>query len=413
MKLWLKILIGVALGLVVGWIIGPKAAYLKPIGTIFLNLINMLVVLLVFSSMTVGITSIHDPKKLTRIGLKTLAIYLVTTVIAITIGISLAYIIKPGVGAELGTVTDPGLEAVKGMTLQDLLINIIPSNPIAAFTDNRKILQVIVFAIFLGIALNLCGEKGRPLLRSLESLAEAMYRLTSIVMELAPYGVFGIMAWVAGTFGWKTLLSLVSFLLTNYAACAIHVVVVDIGILWLLARLNPLHFFKGLGDAMAFAFSTNSSTATLPITLHCVQENLGVSKNISSFVIPLGSTINMNGTAIFQGIAAVFVAQAYGITLGWESLVTIMIASILSAIGAAGIPGTGFVMLVVVLGSVGLPVEGIAILFGVDRLREMVSTVVNIIGDGIAAVWVAKAEGELDVDQYNHAEVIGFEESEV
>ncbi len=413
MKLWVKILIGVALGLVVGWIIGPKAAYLKPIGTIFLSLINMLVVLLVFASMTVGITSIHDPKKLTRIGLKTLGIYLVTTVIAIWIGLALAYIIKPGLGAELGRVTDPSLVAVKGMSLKDLFLGIIPSNPIAAFTDNTKILQVIVFAIFLGIALNLCGEKGRPLLRTLESLAEAMYRLTSIVMEAAPYGVFGIMAWVAGTFGWKTLLSLLSFLLTNYAACAIQVFVIDVGILWLLTRVNPWHFFKGMGDAIAFAVSTNSSTATVPITLHCVQENLGVSKNISSFVIPLGSTINMNGTAIFQGIAAVFVAQAYGIPLGWESLVTITVTAILSAIGAAGIPGTGFVMLVVVLGSVGLPLEGIAVLFGVDRLREMISTAVNVLGDGIAAVWVAKGEGELDIDQYNHAEVVGYEESEV
>ncbi|MGE3954383.1 MAG: dicarboxylate/amino acid:cation symporter [Parachlamydiales bacterium] len=413
MKLWVKIIIGVVLGLVVGWVIGPKAAYLKPIGTIFLSLINMLVVLLVFASMTVGITSIHDPKKLTRIGLKTLGIYLVTTVIAIWIGLLLANIVRPGVGAQLGQVVEPSIAAAKGMTLKDLFLGIIPSNPIAAFTDNTKILQVIVFSVFLGIALNLCGEKGRPLLRILESLAEAMYRLTSIVMEAAPYGVFGIMAWVAGTFGWKTLLSLVTFLLTNWTACAIQVFVVDVGILWLLSRVNPWHFFKGMGDAIAFAMSTNSSTATVPVTLHCVQENLGVSKNISSFVIPLGSTINMNGTAIYQAIAAVFIAQAYGITLGWEAYLTITVTAVLCAVGAAGIPGTGFVMLVVVLGAVGLPIEGIAILFGIDRLREMVSTAVNIIGDGIAAVWVARGEGELDIDQYNRAEVVGYEGSEV
>lgn len=411
MKLWLKILIGVVVGLILGSVIGEKAAYLRPIGDIFLSLVNMLVVPLVFASMTVGITSIHDPKKLSRVGIKALLIYFVTTAIAIGIGLSLAYLLKPGVGANLGA--GPTTLKIGGAPpIAEMLISIVPSNPVASLAEGN-VLQVIVWAIFLGLAINFSGEKGKPLLRVIESLAEVMYRLTSIVMEFAPFGVAAIMAWVAGSFGYRTLFSLLQFLLANYLGCIIQIVVVHAGILWLFAKLNPLPFFKGMGDAIMLALSTNSSSATLPVTLHCVQENLGTSRNISNFVVPLGSTINMNGSAIFQAIAAVFVAQAYGIDLSWQSLLVITVTAVLSAVGAAGIPGTGYVMLMVVLKSVGLPLEGVAILFGVDRLREMFSTVVNVLGDAVAAVWIAKSEGELNIDQYNQAELIGYEESEI
>ncbi len=411
MKLWLKILIGVVAGLLLGALIGENARYLRPVGDIFLSLVNMLVVPLVFASMTVGITSIHDPKKLSRVGLKALAIYFVTTAIAIGIGLSLAYLLKPGVGAQLGTAPVE-IVVTDAPSIGQLLLSIVPRNPIKALSEGN-ILQVIVWSIFLGLALNLSGEKGKPLLRVIESLAETMYRLTGIVMEFAPYGVAAIMAWVAGSFGFKTLYSLLQFLLVNYLGCIIQILVVQVGILWLLAKLNPLPFFKGMGDAIMLAVSTNSSSATLPVTLHCVQENLGVSRNISNFVVPLGSTINMNGSAIFQASAAVFVAQAYGIDLGWQSILMITVTAVLSAVGAAGIPGTGFLMLMVVLQSVGLPLEGVAVLFGIDRLREMFSTVVNVLGDAVTAVWIAKSEGELNIDQYNQAELVGYEESEI
>jgi dicarboxylate/amino acid:cation (Na+ or H+) symporter, DAACS family len=410
MKLWLKILIGVVVGLILGAVLGEKASYLEPLGTLFLDLIRMLVVLLVFSSMTVGITSIHDPKKLTRVGLKSLLVYVVTTAIAICIGLGLAYLIKPGVGAQLGqanaevTVSQPP-------SLGKLLLGIVPSNPIKALAEGN-ILQIIVFSIFFGLAINFVGEKGKPILRVIESLAETMYRLTNIIMEFAPYGVAAIMAYVAGRFGFETLYSLLKFLLTNYLGCTLQILIVHCGILWFFAKVNPLPFFKGMGDAIMLALSTNSSSATLPVTLHCVQENLGVSRNISNFVIPLGSTINMNGAAIFQGISAVFMAQAYGIDLGWQQLLVVVVTAVLSAVGAAGIPGTGFIMLAVVLQSVGLPMEGIATLFAVDRLREMFSTVVNVLGDAVAAVVVAKGEGELNVEQYRHGELVGYEEEE-
>ena len=405
MKLWLKILIAMVLGVIVGSILGPDAKYLKPIGTMFLNAINMIIVLLVFSSMTLGITSIHDPKKLGRVGLRTLLLYLGTTIIATIIGISFGTFFQPGDGL--------GLQAVKAVDLSNapdissILLTVIPSNPVAALAQGN-VIQIIVFSIFLGLAINFAGPKGKPLLAVIESLADVMYRLTSIVMAFSPIGVFALMAWVAGSFGVAVFLPLLKFVLTLYGASLVHVGVVFCGILWFMARLNPIPFFKGMKDAMVMAFSTCSSAATLPVAMHCVQENLGVSKNISGFVLPLGITINMNGTAIYQAMSAVFIAQVYGISLDITMLVTISLAATLSAIGTAGIPGSGFIMLSVVLASVGLPLEGLAIMIGVERLREMVATTMNILGDAVVTVYVAKKEGELDERKYYHTEIVEF-----
>lgn len=246
----------------------------------------------------------------------------------------------------------------------------------------------------------------------LESLADVMYRLTAIIMEFSPFGVFAIMAWVSGSFGLVVLIPLLKFLLVYYAACLLHVFVVFCSILRFMAKLSPWPFFRGMRDAMMMAFSTCSSSATLPVSMHCVQQNLGVSKNITSFVLPLGSTINMNGSAIFQGMSALFIAQAYEITLGWQSLLTIVVTATLSSIGAAGIPGTGFIMLSVVFTSVGIPIEGLALLAGIDRVREMVSTVLNILGDAVCAVYIARNEGELDERQYYHEDLVEIEGSD-
>jgi len=413
MKLWIKILIAIVLGIFAGSVLGPQANYLKPIGDIFLNLISMIIVLLVLASMTVGITSIHDPQKLGRVGLKTLILYLVTTVISIGLGLLFAkmFHLGSGMGLQVASLSVTSHQITETQSIGEILQSIIPSNPIKSLADGN-VLQIIVFAIFLGISINFAGEKGKPVLEFLESLADVMYRLTSIIMELSPYGVFAIMAWVAGSFGLAVLIPLLKFLFTYYLACFVHLTVVFGGILW-LAGLHPLPFFRGMGDAIMVAFSTCSSSATLPVSMHCVQKNLGVSKNITSFVLPLGSTVNMNGAALFQGMSVVFVAHAYGIELELKSLLTIVVTGTLSAIGAAGIPGTGFIMLSVVFSSVGLPIEGLALLAGIDRLREMISTVLNILGDAVCAVYVAKQEGELDERQYNHEDLIELEGSEV
>lgn len=409
MKLWLKILIALMLGVCTGVFLGPQAEYLKPIGTLFLSLINMIIVPLVLASMTVGVTSIHDPQKLGRIGIKTLVLYLVTTVIAIMIGLAAAKVFVPGNGMNLTFSGSVKTEAHP--TLGEIIVSIVPTNPMASLAQGN-ILQVIFFAIFLGLSINFAGKRGRPVLEFMESLADVMYRMTTLVMEFSPIGVFAIMAWVAGTFGIQVLYPLFKFLLAYYFACGVHVLVVFFGMLMGLAKLSPWPFFRGMNDATMLAFSTSSSSATLPVSMHCVQRNLGVSKNITNFMLPLGATINMNGAAIFQGMASLFVAQAYGIELGWHSLLTIVVTATLSAIGAAGIPGTGFIMLSAVFSSVGLPIEGLALLAGIDRIREMGSTVLNVLGDAVCAVYVAKSEGELDERQYNHTELVAFESQE-
>ncbi len=409
MQLWVKIIIAMVLGVITGLIIGPQAAILKPIGDVFLSLISMIIVPLVLSSMTIGITSIHDPKKLGRVGLKSMSVYLITTMIAILFGLSFATLFQPGSGLNLTTTSSVVMEDAPSVA--EMLLSIIPSNPVASLVEGN-VLQIIVFALFLGVAINFAGERGKVLLEILDSLADVMYRMTSIIMEFSPYGVFAIMASVSGTFGFAVLLPLAKFLGVYYAACLVHVVVVFCGMLWFMAKLSPWPFFKGMRDAITVAFSTCSSSATLPVSMHCVQHNLGVSKNITSFVIPLGTTINMNGAAIFQGMSALFVAQAYGIELDLKSQLTIVVTATMAAVGAAGIPGTGFIMLTVVFRSVGLPIEGLALLAGIDRIREMVSTVLNVLGDAVTAVYIGKAEGELDERQYYHEELVELEGTE-
>lgn len=407
MKLWTKILIAIVLGVVCGVVLGPHAEYLKPIGQIFLGMINMIIMPLVLASMTVGITNIHDPQKLTRVGLKTLFLYLITTIAAIGIGLAFAYGFKPGQG--LGLTAGAPIVAPEAPTLTSIFLSIIPANPAASIVEGN-ILQVIVFSIFLGLAINFAGPRGKPLLAVFESLAEVMYRLTAIVMEFSPIGVFALMAWVSGTFGVSVLVPLLQFLVIYYVACFVHMGVVFCGLLKGVARLSPWPFFKGMGDAIMMAFSTCSSSATLPVSLHCAQENLGITKNISSFVLPLGATINMNGAALFQAMSAVFIAQAYGLDLTFQAILTIVTTATLSAIGAAGIPGTGFIMLTVVFSSAGIPLEGLALLAGIDRVREMISTVLNVLGDAVCALVVAKQEGEFDERRYFHEEVVAYQE---
>jgi len=414
MKLWQKILIALFLGTLTGffihqeWLPSIISDILAPIGTIFLNLISMIIVLLVLSSMTVGITSIQDPKKLGRVGLTSMLLYMITTAIAIGVGLLFAQIFQPGAGLNMHTTNEIVINTPP--SLKDMIVSIFPTNPIASLVEGNM-LQIITFSLFLGIAINFSGEKGKPLLRVMESLADVMFRLTSIIMELSPIGVYAIMTNVISTFGFAILLPLMKLVGAYYAACLFHIIFVFCGILYFLAKLNPVPFFKGMGDAIMVAFSTCSSSATLPVTMHCVQRNLGITKNLSSFVLPLGLTFNMNGAAIFQGMSAVFIAHAYGIDLGLKSILTIILTATLSSIGAAGIPGTGLVMLSVVFASVGLPIEGLAILASIDRIREMASTCLNVLSDAVCAVYIAKREGELDERQYNHEELVELETS--
>jgi len=398
MKLWQKILLGLVLGVVVGALLKEKAVLIKPIGDLFINAIKMLIVPLIFSSLLVGVTGMNDPQKMGRVGLKTFGMYLFTTAIAITIGLTLGTILEPGKGVDIGSISS--LEPAKTQSLSDTFLSLVPKNPIQAMSEGH-VLQIIVFSILFGISLNFAGEKAKPVIEFFDGFAEGMYKLTAIVMEFAPYGVFALMAWVSSEYGLSVLLPLVKVLFGVYLGCLIHAIITLGGAVAVLGKLNPVKFFKGIIDALAVAYSTASSSGTLPITIRCARKNLGVSDSISSFVLPLGATINMDGTAMYQGVAALFIAQAYGIDLQFGHYVTIILTSTLASIGSAGVPGAGLIMLTLVLNSVGLPVDGIALIAGIDRVLDMARTTVNVVGDCAVTVLVAKSEGELDTGVFN------------
>jgi DAACS family dicarboxylate/amino acid:cation (Na+ or H+) symporter len=411
MKLWVKILIALVLGAIFGSIIGERAIILKPLGDLFMRLISMIIVLLVFSSMTIGITNIHDPRKLGRVGLKTLFLFVATTTVSIAIGLVIAYLFNLGSGVLIDSAFAlPSVAAdVKehAPTFSGIIQEIVPSNPISALANGDNMLQIIFFAIALGIAINFAGDRGKPLKDVIESLSDVMYRLTSIIMEYSPVGVFATIAVVTGTMGWEALFHLIKFLGAYYLACGFQLIIVICGVLWFFARLRVIPFFRGMSDAIMVAFSTSSSSAALPVSMHCVQKNLGCSKNITNFILPLGSTINMNGAGMYQGMVAIFMANAYGIEITWPIIITILIMGNVSAIGAAGVPSSGILMLSVVLSPIGIPAEAAQAMFiGIDRIREMVSTILNILGDAVCAVYVAKQEGELDERQYNHEDLV-------
>jgi Na+/H+-dicarboxylate symporter len=405
LKLWQKILIALGLGVVTGAILGPQAEYIKPIGSLFINLIKMLIVPLIFSSLVVGICSMDDIKKMGRIGAKSFGVYLLTTAIAITIGLVIGTLLQPGAGLNMELPAEMAA-AKEAPSFVQTLLNMVPKNPVAAMSSG-SVLQIIVFALMLGVAINLAGEKGKPVAVVFESFAEIMYKMTHIVMAFAPYGVFALMAWVAGKYGLDVLLPLAKVILGVYVGCIIHVLfTLTGGGIMLFSRLNPIRYWRGIIDAQAVAFTTTSSSGTLPVTMECARTNLGVSKPISSFVLPLGATINMDGTALYQGVAALFVAQAFGIDLDTGQYITIILTSTLASIGSAGVPGAGLIMLSLVLTSVGLPLEGLAVIAGIDRILDMARTTVNVTGDLMVSVLIAKSEGELDEEIYNEVATV-------
>jgi DAACS family dicarboxylate/amino acid:cation (Na+ or H+) symporter len=398
MKPWLKILIGLILGVITGLIFNKQIEILNLVGKAFIDLLKMLVGLIVFSSLVVGMCHISDPKKLGRIGLRTILFYVVTTVIAICLGLMIVLALKPGL--NLGLSLPIGHAGESNLSLIDFLFSIVPSNPFAAFSEGN-ILQIIVFAIFFALAINMAGERGKAILGYIESLSDVMAKLTHVVMKFAPYGVFALMATAVGAIGSKVILPLFWAIGCIFVACLVQIALIFTLSLKYLAKLEIAPFFKGMKDAIVVAFTTSSSSATLPVSLECARDHLGLSSDISGFVLSLGSTINMNGTAIGQSVLAIFIAQAYGIDVSFTNIMILMFTTLVSAVGTAGIPGSGLVMLSIVLNAMGLPLEGIALVAGIDRLRDMLATVVNILGDAVAAVYVAKKENQIDETKYH------------
>ncbi|MEM1504189.1 dicarboxylate/amino acid:cation symporter [Domibacillus sp. 8LH] len=399
MNLTTKIVAALVVGAIVGLLLNLTApnvfevlnTYLfVPVGQIFLSLISMLVVPLVFFSIVLGSAGLGDPKKLGRIGAKTVGYFLVTTCIAIIIGMALSAVIQPGAAGEFDTA-GAEFSAEEAPPVSETLMNIIPKNPINAMAEGNM-LQLIVFAVFIGFALTALGEKTKGILSLVNQGNEIMMYLVGLVMRFAPYGTFALIATAIGTQGWDAILAMGSYMLVVLAALFIHSAVTYGGTVAFLAKKNPLWFFKKFAPAMGVAFSTSSSNATLPVSMEVAQRDLKVPEPISSFVQPLGATINMDGTAIMQGVATMFIAQAFGIDLTMGELATVVLTAVLASIGTAGVPGVGLIMLAMVLGSVGLPVEGIGLIIGIDRLLDMTRTAVNITGDAACALYIGETE---------------------
>lgn len=385
-----QILIAFLCAIIAGIIFGPGIDVVQPLGVLFLRLIQFIIVPLIASSLIVGVASTGSIQTLGRIGGKTILYYLSTTFIAVSIGLIAALVFTPGAGVDIssgGNVPEP----TETGGFINVLLNIIPTNPLESLSSGN-ILQIIFFAIFLGIGITMVGEKAQPVFRFFDGLAEVMYKITWVIMKLIPIGIFGLLAPIIGEYGISVLLPLIELISVVALACIVHALVTYSIAVKTIGKMNPLEFFKGVAPASLVAFSTQSSSGTLPVTIKCSEDNLGVSKKISSFVLPLGATINMDGTSLYLSVTALFAAQAYGVELSFAQIMMIVLIATLGSIGAAGVPGAGLVMLTLVLTAVNLPLEAIALIAGVDRFMDMFRTSVNITGDASGAVIIDKSE---------------------
>ncbi|SNY50825.1 Na+/H+-dicarboxylate symporter [Arsukibacterium tuosuense] len=387
---WQRVLGALILGVIAGLVLGETATALKPLGTLFINAIKMLVVPLVFFALITSITSLADNQKMGRLAGKTIGLFLFTAFIASLIGLTIGSLINWGDALQLTT------SEVRERTIPpvaDVITNLIPTNPVAALV-NGNVLQIIIFASLVGIAINVVGEKAEPMKKVIHAGAEIMYQITRMVMQLTPLGVFGLMAWAVGSFGLATLLPLAKFIGAVYLACLIHIVLVYGGLVKMFGGMGVRAFFKAVLPAQLVAYSSASSYGTLPVSHKVVTEDLKVSKSYASFVLPLGATINMDGCGgIFPAIAAIFIAHIYGIPLDALDYLLIAGTATLASLGTAGVPGTAMVMLTVTLSVVGLPLEGIAFIAAVDRIIDMMRTATNVTGDTMVALVVGRSEG--------------------
>ena len=406
MSLTSKILIGMLSGLIFGSIISLLGLESNPFikvylidgflnigGQIFISLLKLMVVPLVFFSLTSGVSSLDKNLSLGRIAGKTLGLYLITTAIAISIGLSIAVFLNPGNNLDLQTSTL--LSIPESPNIKDIILNIIPSNPIQAMADGNM-LQIIVFSILVGIAIRGLGDSVKIIKDVVSNITDIVLKLVMYIINIAPYGVFCLMSVLFAEKGLTVLGDLSFYFFIVVSALLIHGFLTYSALLILFAKINPFSFFDKVKSLMIFAFSTSSSNATIPVTLKTVIDNIGVNRKVASFTVPLGATINMDGTAIMQGVATVFIANAYSIDLLLTDYLMVILTATLASIGTAGVPGVGLIMLAMVLNQVGLPVEGIGLIIGVDRLLDMLRTVVNVTGDSAVSTIVANSENQLE-----------------
>ncbi len=419
MSLSARILIGMASGAFLGLMINLLAADITwvdtyitnglfhVIGKIFVASLQMLVVPLVLVSLICGVSSLQDSSKLGRMGLKTVALYLFTTAIAVALALLAAYLIGPGLGANFPVAEFTAKEAPP---LIDTIINLVPKNPVNAMAEG-KMLQIIVFAVLFGLAITQAGEKGKIVADFFQNINEVIMKMVTIIMAIAPYGVFALIAKLMATLGVDSILPLAKYFFLLITVLLFHGSVTYMLLLKFVAKLDPIKFLKKMRAVQLFAFSTSSSGATIPVSMETVTKRLGVKNLVASFTVPLGATINMDGTAIMQGVATVFIAQVYQIDLSFAQYLTIILTAVLASIGTAAVPGVGLITLTMVLQQVGLPVQGIALIIGVDRILDMVRTAVNVTGDATVSCIIAKGEGDFDNSIFEDPEAgLDFEE---
>lgn len=413
--LWARVISGLVIGGIVGLVLHQlelqqfAASWIKPFGDAFIRLIRMLVVPLIFTTLVAGMIAMGDPKRLGSLGGRAIGLYMGTTWFAVLFGILLAIIVRPGFGINIETAAADAVSTIREQSatqasgIVERLVNIIPSNPIAALVDG-DVLAIIFFSIIFGAGILVAGEKGKAIGAAFESAADVMIRVTEFVMQTAPFGVFALMVWVMSDQGLEILDNLLLLGLALYAACLAHIAVTYSAIVRLWLRLPLVRFYRGMADAIAVAFSTSSSSATLPVTIACATDNLGIKRPVASSVLPLGATINMDGTALYQGIIAVFAAQAFGIDLSLGDFFMVMLTATLVSIGTAGIPSVSLFLAFITLEVIGVSGDDavflIALIFPFDRLLDMMRTATNVTGDAAVATAVAKWEGELDEDTF-------------
>ena len=369
------------------------AAALDVAGQLFIKLLKMVIIPLIIATMISGVLSLGSFRKLGRMGLRTFLYYFFTTAVSVSIGLVAVNLIEPGVGADIGggRVIEQFEEGTKGWG--DLVLSLVPDNPVEAMA-NMDVLPVIVFSLLLGAVLLSLGDEAGPLPGLFEAFARAMMRMTEWVIRLAPYGVFALMATVVLDFGWETLASLAVYMATVVAGLAVHFFIALPLIAWIVGGYSPVRLLKDVSSAVIMAFSSASSSATLPLTMENLQENTGLSSRVTSFVLPIGATVNMDGTALYEAIAVVFIAQAYGIELSLAQQLLIFVTATMAAIGAAAIPSAGLFTMAIVLKAVGLPLEGVALIIGVDRILDMMRTATNVWGDAVGTLVIARTEGD-------------------
>ncbi|MCG9575308.1 dicarboxylate/amino acid:cation symporter [Vibrio tubiashii] len=421
MSLTSRVILGMVAGILTGFAIrslfadnGFVDAYIvnglfEVGGQIFVASLKMLVVPLVFVSLVCGTSSLKDLSTLGRMGGKTLAFYVATTAVAITLALTMGNLFQPGAGADLTAASS--FKSAEAPSLGQVIIDMFPTNPISAMAEG-KTLQVIVFAVLFGIAISAAGKPGERIASFFSDLNEVIMKLVAILMNLAPYGVFFLMAKLFTGLGLGAIVNLAEYFLVLAGTLLLHGLVTYSVMLKGFTGLSPITFLKKMEDAIMFAFSTASSNATIPVTMETAKNRMGVENRVSSFTVPLGATVNMDGTAIMQGVATAFIAQAFNIDLTMGDYLMVIMTATLASIGTAGVPGVGLVMLAMVLNQVGLPLEGIALIMGVDRLLDMIRTAVNITGDSAVTIIVAKSEGALDENRFNDP-MAGVKEEEV